>query len=64
LSARFRTLLFPVAGAFLIYSVDIIKTVTILRPLMFVFVLMLGLALELRRNDWQLPFTVQEEEPA
>lgn len=60
LYARSRTLVFPLAGAFLIYSVDILKTVTILRPLMFVFVLMLGLALELRRNEWQLPFGVQE----
>lgn len=64
LAARFRTLMFPLAGAFLIYSVDVLKSVNILRPLMFVFVMMLGLALELRRNDWQLPFGIQEEAEA
>lgn len=60
LAARFRTLRFAAGGAFIIYSIDVLKTVGILRPLTFVSVLMMGLALELRRNRWQLPFSSPE----
>ncbi len=51
LHARFRQLGMPLAMAILIYAATL-PAVTMLRPLMFVFLCLVAFALDLRRNHW------------
>lgn len=57
LMSRFRQLGLPIAIAAGIYLVSMIQSVTILRPLVFVFLCLIATALQLKRSDWVLSKT-------